>query len=200
MAKPLILASTSPYKKKLLQRLNISFTCASPSTNEQPLNNEQPKLLALRLAEEKALDVAKKNPETIIIGSDQVGDHKGSILNKPGNFDQAFKQLSAQSGQTVYFHSAVSVVMVESSSKINQETRVNTTKVVFNDLTRQQIEDYLNVEQPFDCAGSFKSEGLGISLFSSIESNDPTSLIGLPLIELCKILKNYDAINSNKLD
>jgi septum formation protein len=192
MAKPLILASTSAYKKKLLQRLNIGFTCASPCTNEEPLSNEQPHLLAMRLAQEKALEVAKLHPETIIIGSDQVGDHNGSILNKPGDFDQAFTQLSAQSGQTVYFHSAVSVVLAQRDCQIKKDTRVNTTKVVFNDLTSQQIEDYLNIEQPFDCAGSFKSEGLGISLFSSIESNDPTSLIGLPLIELCNILKNYD--------
>ena len=191
MAKPLILASTSPYKKKLLERLNISFTCASPNTNEQPIRNEQPQSLAIRLAQEKALAVAKHHPEAIIIGSDQVGEHKGNILNKPGNFDQAFKQLSAQSGQTVYFHSAIALASTLKTGEISKKTALNTTKVVFKELTNQQIEHYLKTEQPFDCAGSFKSEGLGISLFKSIESNDPTSLIGLPLIPLCSILEDF---------
>jgi septum formation protein len=192
MVKPLILASTSVYKKKLLERLNIGFTCASPKTNEEPISNEQPQSLAMRLAKEKALVVAKSHPEAIIIGSDQVGEHNGNILNKPGNFDQAFKQLSAQSGQTVYFHSAVAVAYTCKTGETSIETAINSTKVVFKDLTPQQIEDYLKIEQPFDCAGSFKSEGLGISLFNSIDSNDPTSLIGLPLIELCNILKKHN--------
>ena len=191
MAKPLILASTSPYKKKLLKRLKISFTCASPNTNEQPTSNEKPQALALRLAQEKALAVAKSHPEAIIIGSDQVGQHNGNILNKPGNFDHAFKQLSAQSGQTVYFHSAIAVVSTLKTGEISKKTALNTTKVVFKGLTNQQIEHYLKSEQTFDCAGSFKSEGLGISLFSRIESSDPTSLIGLPLISLCSILEDF---------
>lgn len=197
MAKPLILASTSAYKKKLLERLKISFTCVSPSTSEEPINNERPQSLALRLAQEKAIAVAKLHPEAIVIGSDQVGDHNGSILGKPGNFDQAFKQLRAQSGQTIYFHSAISVVITGENGELTKETRLNTTKVVFKALTSQQIEDYLNIEKPFDCAGSFKSEGLGISLFASIVSDDPTSLVGLPLIEVCNILQNYNLTISN---
>jgi len=132
-----------------------------------------------------------------VIGSDQVGDHNGSILGKPGNFDQAFKQLRAQSGQTIYFHSAISVVITGENGELTKETRLNTTKVVFKALTSQQIEDYLNIEKPFDCAGSFKSEGLGISLFASIVSDDPTSLVGLPLIEVCNILQNYNLTISN---
>lgn len=200
MARPLILASTSPYKKKLLERLNIRFTCASPNTNEEPKRNELPQSLAMRLAQEKALAVAKLHPEAIIIGSDQVGDHNGSILGKPRNFDQAFQQLSAQSGQTIYFHSAVSVINTSENGELTKETRLNTTKVVFKALTSQQIEHYLNIEKPFDCAGSFKSEGLGISLFASIDSDDPTSLIGLPLIEVCNILQNYNVKIPNILD
>ena len=193
MVKPLILASTSVYKKKLLERLNIGFTCASPFTNEEPISNEQPKPLALRLAKEKALAVLKCQPEAVIIGSDQVGEYNSSILSKPGNYDQAFKQLSIQSGKTIFFHSAIAVASTLTTGETSIETAINSTKVVFKDLTPQQIEDYLKIEQPFDCAGSFKSEGLGISLFSSINSSDPTSLIGLPLIELCNILKNHKA-------
>ena len=114
----------------------------------------------MRLAQEKAFAVAKLHPEAIVIGSDQVGDHNGSILGKPGNFDQAFKQLRAQSGQTIYFHSAISVVITGENGELTNETRLNTTKVVFKALTSQQIEDYLDIEKPFDCAGSFKSRGL----------------------------------------
>lgn len=154
------------------------------------MRNELPQSLATRLAQEKALAVAKLHPEAIIIGSDQVGDHNGSIVGKPRNFDQAFQQLCAQSGQTIYFHSAVSVLNTSEKGELMKETRLNTTKVVFKALTSQQIEHYLNIEKPFDCAGSFKSEGLGISLFASINSDDPTSLIGLPLIEVCNILQN----------
>ncbi|MFL2531793.1 MAG: Maf family protein [Porticoccaceae bacterium] len=188
MTASLVLASTSPYKKILLERLKIPFSCVSPNTDEQPKLNENPEALALRLAEEKALAVADANPNTIIIGSDQVGELNGNILGKPGNFDQAFSQLSAQSGETVYFHSAISVARTLKNGEITHKTTVNTTTVVFKPLSSFQIENYLKQDQPYNCAGSFKSEGLGISLFESINTNDPSSLVGLPLIDLCKLL------------
>ena len=188
MAAPLVLASSSPYKKMLLERLRIPFTCVSPNTDEQSKLNEKPEALALRLAQEKAMAVADANPNAIIIGSDQVGELNGKILGKPGNFDQAFRQLSAQSGETVYFHSAISVARIQKNGEITHKTRVNTTTVDFKQLSSLQIENYLKQDQPYNCAGSFKSEGLGISLFSSINTNDPSSLVGLPLIDLCKLL------------
>lgn len=172
----------------LLERLGIPFSCVSPNTDEQPKLNEKPEALALRLAQEKALAVADVNPNAIIIGSDQVGELNGKILGKPGNFDQAFSQLSAQSGETVYFHSAISVARTQKNGEITHKTTVNTTTVVFKPLSSFQIENYLKQDQPYNCAGSFKSEGLGISLFSSINTNDPSSLVGLPLIDLCKLL------------
>lgn len=197
MTAPLVLASTSPYKKMLLERLKIPFDCVSPNTDEEPKLNEKPEALALRLAKEKALAVADTKPNAIIIGSDQVGELNGKILGKPGNFDQAFKQLSAQSGETVYFHSAVSVVRVLENADITHNTMVNTTTVIFKQLSSLQIENYLKQDQPYNCAGSFKSEGLGISLFSSINTNDPSSLVGLPLIDLCKLLAMHGLVIPN---
>ena len=182
----------------LLERLNISFTCESPNTNEQPLPNEAPKALAIRLAKAKALAVLATNPNTIVIGADQVGELNGTILGKPEHFDQARHQLSQQSGQTVYFHSAVSVVKTLTSGEIANKSTINTTRVVFKQLPTIQIENYLLQEKPYDCAGSFKSEGLGISLFSSINSDDPTSLVGLPLINLYSMLEEYGLTASNK--
>lgn len=197
MAKPLILASTSIYKKNLLERLNISFSCVSPNINEKPLPNETPKSLAIRLAEEKALAVLDTNPSAMVIGSDQVGELNAMIMGKPGNFDQARHQLAQQSGQTVYFHSAISVIKTLAGGKTVNKSTINTTQVVFKQLSTIQIENYLHQEKPFDCAGSFKSEGLGISLFSSINSDDPTSLVGLPLINLYSTLEEYGLTTSN---
>lgn len=198
MAEPLILASTSIYKKILLERLRINFTCVSPNTNEKPLPNEAPKALAIRLAEAKALAVLATNPSAMVIGADQVGELNGTILGKPGHFDQARHQLTQQSGQTVYFHSAISVVKTLANGEIAKKSTINTTRVVFKQLSTIQIENYLHQEKPFDCAGSFKSEGLGISLFSSINSDDPTSLVGLPLITLHSMLEEYGLTASNK--
>jgi MAF protein len=198
MTASLVLASTSPYKKMLLERLKIPFSCVSPNTDEQPNLNEKPEALALRLAKEKALAVTDANPNAVIIGSDQVGELNGKILGKPGNFDQAFSQLSAQSGETVYFHSAISVARTLKNGEITHKTTVNTTTVVFKQLSSLQIENYLKQDQPYNCTGSFKSEGLGISLFSSINTNDPSSLVGLPLIDLCKLLEIH-GINIPKL-
>jgi septum formation protein len=192
MAHHLILASTSRYKKMLMERLKTPFTCAAPNTKEQAMPNESAKSLAIRLAKEKALAVLALNPNSIIIGSDQVGEIKGKILGKPGTFDKAVAQITYQSGQKVYFHSAICVVKKDKMGEISLQSKINTTEVEFKILSQQQIKRYLKAEQPYDCAGSFKSEGLGISLFRSINSNDPTSLIGLPLIDLCSILESYD--------
>lgn len=194
MAHPVILASTSAYKKMLLERLKIPFTCVAPNTEEQAMLNETAKALASRLAKNKALAVLALHPDSIIIGSDQVGEIKGNILGKPHTFDNAVAQISNQSGQKVYFHSAIYVVKQDEMGKIIHKSTINTTVVQFKTLSQSQIKRYLKSEQPFDCAGSFKSEGLGIRLFSSINSNDPTSLIGLPLIDLCTILESYEVI------
>ena len=192
MAHPVILASTSAYKKMLLERLKIPFTTVAPNTIEQAKPNETPIELASRLAKDKALAVLALHPDAVIIGSDQVGEVKGGILSKPHTFDNAVAQISNQSGQKVFFHSAISVVSRDNMGEIVHKSALNTTIVQFKTLSQSQIETYLKAEQPFDCAGSFKSEGLGISLFSSINSNDPTSLVGLPLIDLCTILESYE--------
>jgi len=191
MTQPLILASTSPYKKMLLERLQLEFSCQSPQVDETPHNGEHPSAMAQRLAEQKALAVATKFPNALVIGADQVADLNGKILGKPGNHQRAAAQLSAQSGQKMQFHCAISVVQQLSNGKILKQTRVNTTEVQFRTLNQQQIDNYLHSDQPYNCAGSFKVEALGISLFSSVNSNDPSSLIGLPLIDLCSILADY---------
>ena len=191
MTQPLILASTSTYKKRLLQRLQLEFTCESPETDETPLDGESPAALAYRLAEQKAYAVAAKFPNTLVIGADQVADLDGKIMGKPRNHHRAFMQLSAQSGKKVRFHSGISVVKTLENGKTIKNTKVNTTDVQFRTLSEQQIERYLKIEQPYDCAGSFKSEALGIGLFLSVDNNDPSSLIGLPLIDLCSILLDY---------
>lgn len=175
-----------------MERLKTPFTCVAPNTKEQAMPNESAKSLAIRLAKEKALAVLPHYPDSIVIGSDQVGESRGKILGKPGTFDKAVAQITDQSGQKVYFHSAICVVMQDKMGEISHQSKISTTEVQFKTLSQQQIKRYLKEEQPYDCAGSFKSEGLGISLFSSIKSNDPTSLIGLPLIDLCSILESYD--------
>jgi len=192
MTQQLILASTSTYKKNLLERLKISFGSISPEIEETQNYGELPKDMAQRLAESKAKAVSILNPNKLVLGTDQTGELKGKVLGKPGSFKQAAKQLAAQSGQTVYFHSAISVVKTLDNGEMSKTTKLNTTKVTFRDLSKQHIETYLKIEKPYDCAGSFKSEGLGITLFRSIDTNDPTSLIGLPLIDLCSILKEFE--------
>ena len=191
MTQPLILASTSTYKKRLLQRLQLEFTCESPETDERPLEGESPIAMAYRLAEEKARAVSIKFPNTLVIGADQVADLDGEIIGKPTNHQRAVMQLNAQSGKKVRFHSGISVVKTLENGKTIKKTKVNTTDVQFRTLSEQQIERYLKIEQPYDCAGSFKSEALGIGLFQSVDNNDPSSLIGLPLIELCSMLQDY---------
>lgn len=187
----LILASSSSYRKSLLHRLNIEFSCSSPDVDESALAGEPAMALAERLALVKAQTVASKFPNTVVIGADQVAELNGTILGKPGNHQQAVKQLTAQAGQSVLFHSGLAVVRIQADGEMQQHSLINTTEVTFRPLSKAQIEQYLLTEQPYDCAGSFKAEGLGISLFTAVNSNDPTSLIGLPLMDLCSVLPQF---------
>ena len=182
----LILGSTSRYRKELLSRLQIPFETAAPDVDETPHINESPKDLALRLALAKARAVALKNPEAIVIGSDQVADLEGAPLGKPGNHTNATLQLQRMRGKTVIFQTALSVVCIATGY---QRTDLAEVKVKFRDLSDAEIESYLRAEEPYDCAGSAKSEGLGIALLDSIENDDPTALIGLPLIRTCQMLR-----------
>ena len=187
----LILASSSSYRKSLLQRLNIEFSCSSPDVDESALAGEPATALAERLALVKAQTIASQFPNTVVVGADQVAELNGTILGKPGNHQQAVKQLTAQAGKRVLFHSGLAIVRIQADGEMQQHSLINTTEVTFRPLSQKQIEQYLLTEQPYDCAGSFKAEGLGISLFTAINSNDPTSLIGLPLIDLCSALPQF---------
>ena len=188
----LILASSSIYRKELLQRLNLEFSCYSPAIDEAAYPGELPEALAIRLAEEKARTVAERFPNAVAIGADQVAELNGEFLGKPGSHDRAKEQLMAQAGKTVLFHSGLALVQQQPDGSFKEHCIVDTTSVTFRQLSAGQIEAYLQAEQPYDCAGSFKAEGLGISLFSEVRSNDPSSLIGLPLIRLCSGLKRFD--------
>jgi len=184
--RPLILGSTSRYRKELLNRLRIPFETASPDVDETPHSNESPKDLALRLALAKARAVALKHPEAIVIGSDQVADLEGTPLGKPGNHANAILQLQRMRGKTVIFQTALSVVCIATGY---ERTDLAEVKVKFRDLSDAEIETYLRAEEPYDCAGSAKSEGLGIALLDAIDNDDPTALIGLPLIRTCQMLR-----------
>jgi septum formation protein len=183
--KPLILASSSIYRQQLLRRLGIPFTVASPEIDETPLSGEPPPQTALRLAEQKARALAGQFPDALIIGSDQVAVLHGQALGKPGNNDNAVKQLNAASGQTLMFHTALCLL---DSGNGTVQLATATNEVKFRSLTPEQIERYLETEKPYDCAGSAKSEGLGIALIEYIRGDDPNALIGLPLIELTTML------------
>ena len=184
--RPLILGSTSRYRKELLNRLRIPFETASPDVDETPHSNESPKDLALRLALAKARAVALKYPEAVVIGSDQVADLEGMPLGKPGNHTNAILQLQRMRGKTVIFQTALSVVCIATGY---ERTDLAEVKVKFRDLSDAEIETYLRAEEPYDCAGSAKSEGLGIALLDAIDNDDPTALIGLPLIRTCQMLR-----------
>jgi septum formation protein len=184
--RPLILGSTSRYRKELLNRLRIPFETASPDVDETPHSNESPKDLALRLALAKARAVALKYPEAVVIGSDQVADLEGTPLGKPGNHANAILQLQRMRGKTVIFQTALSVVCIATGY---ERTDLAEVKVKFRDLSDAEIETYLRAEEPYDCAGSAKSEGLGIALLDAIDNDDPTALIGLPLIRTCQMLR-----------
>ena len=184
--RPLILGSTSPYRRELLQRLQIPFDVAAPDVDETPLPDETPRALAERLALAKAHAVASAFPGAVVIGSDQVADLNGLPLGKPGSHERAVIQLRQMRGQTVIFQTAVAVVCLESGF---EQSSLVAVRVKFRDLSDSEIENYLRAEQPYDCAGSAKSEGLGIALLESIENDDPTALVGLPLIRTCKMIQ-----------
>jgi septum formation protein len=184
-SRTLILGSSSRYRKELLSRLNIPFEVAAPEVDETPRLNETPRDLALRLALAKARAVASKYPEAVVIGSDQVADLEGQALGKPGNHANAVKQLQCMRGKTVIFQTALSVICLATGF---EQTDLATVKVRFRDLTDAEIESYLQAEEPYDCAGSAKSEGLGIALLAAIDNDDPTALVGLPLIRTCHML------------
>ena len=184
--RPLLLGSTSVYRRELLQRLRLPFTVAAPAVDETPLPSEPPAQLAQRLALAKAHAVATLHPEAVVIGSDQVADLAGQPLGKPGDHARATAQLQRMRGHTVVFHTAVAVVCHASGFV---QTDLAPVRVRFRELSDAEIERYLRAEQPYDCAGSAKSEGLGISLLEAIDSDDPTALIRLPLIRTCRLLR-----------
>lgn len=182
----LILASTSTYRKELLARLRLPFATIAPEVDEASLPHEAPKALAARLALAKAQAVAARHPQAVVIGSDQVADLNGAPLGKPGTVEKAVAQLQAMSGQTVIFHTAVAVVRQQTSFVAQDTAQV---RVQFRVLSEAEIRRYVAAEMPLDCAGSAKSEGLGIALLERIDSDDPTALIGLPLIRTAHMLR-----------
>lgn len=186
-APALILASTSPYRRQLLERLGLPFTSAAPDIDERPRPGESPQVLVLRLAEAKARAIASTHPNALVIGSDQVACIDKDILGKPGDRACAIAQLERASGRTVVFQTGLCLLDTVSG---RAQTLVEPFRVHFRHLDRRQIEGYLDREQPFDCAGSFKSEGLGIALFERLEGDDPNTLIGLPLIRLVSLLES----------
>jgi septum formation protein len=184
-AQKLILASTSKYRKELLTRLGIPFTCVDPGVDERALTGESPMAMALRLAKAKALAISQIEPNAWVIGSDQVVDLQGVAMGKPDDHAKALKQLQLLRGHTVQFHTAVCLA----KGPISQVMNV-ITEVTFRDLDDATLNAYLLAETPYDCAGSAKSEGLGICLLEKVQSDDPTALIGLPLITICTFLRN----------
>jgi septum formation protein len=182
----IILASTSPYRKRLLERLGVAFHCLPPDIDESPLHGEPPQAMARRLAQAKAQAIADIYPKSLVIGSDQVASLDGGVMGKPGNHKAAAAQLRASSGREVKFYTGLALIC---SERQLQRTHVELFTAHFRSLTDQQINDYLQREQPFDCAGSFKVEGLGIALFTGLQGNDPSSLEGLPLIALVALLE-----------
>lgn len=187
MNSPLILASTSTYRRELFSRLQIPFTTQSPEVDETPLPHESPEALALRLGLAKARAVAERFPGAVVIGSDQVADLDGAPIGKPGSHEKAVAQLHAMSGRSVVFQTAVAVV--RTGDQPFEEVTIHPVRVQFRVLSDDDIEQYLRLEPAYDCAGSAKSEGLGITLLEAIESRDPTALIGLPLIDTCRLLR-----------
>jgi septum formation protein len=193
----LILGSSSPFRAEILTKLGLPFITASPDIDESPLACEQAEQLVQRLSEQKAYKIAESYPNALIIGSDQVAVLDGVILGKPGNHDNAVKQLTAASGKTVKFLTGLALL---NSQTGRIQSVVETFDVGFKTLSASQIDFYLRQEQPYQCAGSFKSEGFGISLFSKLHGNDPNSLIGLPLIRLINLLEaeGIDVLQPNQ--
>jgi septum formation protein len=186
----IVLASTSPYRRELLERLRLPFTVAAPDVDERARPGELPGKTALRLAQAKAQAVAARNPDAIVIGSDQVADVDGSALSKPGSHDAALAQLTRMQGHAVVFHTAVAVIAPGHDPQFDEVPTV----VRFRRLPTDRLEAYLRAEQPYDCAGAAKIEALGIVLVESLQSDDPTALIGLPLIRLTSMLANCGVV------
>jgi septum formation protein len=182
----LILASTSPYRRELLQRLRLPFEVRAPEVDESAQPDERPPELALRLGLAKAQAVAAGQPEAVIIGSDQVAELDGDPIGKPGDHARAVAQLQRMSGREVSFHTSVAVVCAATGFA---QARLASVRVAFRALSDAEIEHYLRAEQPYDCAGSAKCETLGIALLAAIDSDDPTALVGLPLIRTCEMLR-----------
>jgi len=182
----LILASTSRYRRELLDRLRLAFDVVSPQVDETPLPGEAPAALARRLAAAKAAAVAAQHPDAVVIGSDQVAELDGTAIGKPGTHERAVQQLRLMRGRSVVFHTAVAVAHAAAG---HAGAALAPVTVRFRALTDAEIEHYLRTEQPYDCAGSAKCETLGIALLESIESDDPTALVGLPLIRTCALLR-----------
>jgi MAF protein len=186
--KTLVLGSTSSFRKTILEKLKLPFYCAKPNIDETEHKGESPQALVERLAIEKAKAVRSKYPNALIIGSDQIAVCEGEILGKPHNFDNAMLQLSKFSGKRIIFYTGLSVYDSENNKTLSI---VEPFTVHFNLLSETDINNYLKAEQPYNCAGSFKSEGLGICLFNKLEGDDPNTLIGLPLIQLVSLLKQH---------
>lgn len=186
-SQPIVLASTSVYRGELLSRLRIPFQTAAPDVDETPRQGESARDTSLRLSHEKALGVAAHHPDALIIGSDQVALLDGEQLGKPGNHGNAVRQLESMRGKTVVFYTALTLLNAH-TGKVQSAVAEN--RVTFRSLSDEEIENYLRLEQPYNCAGSAKSEGLGIALIQKMEGDDPNALIGLPLILLIDMLRN----------
>ncbi len=182
----LVLGSTSPFRRQLLEKLGLPFDTASPETDETPLQGETPEQLVARLAEAKARAVSSQYPEALIIGSDQVAVNDGEILGKPHTHDKAMEQLRNASGKQVRF---LTGLCLYNAATDHAQVEVVPFDVIFRDLSDEMIDNYLKAETPYNCAGSFKSEAMGIALFDRLEGEDPNTLIGLPLIRLVRMLE-----------
>jgi septum formation protein len=182
----IVLGSSSPYRRELLSRLRLPFDIELPEVDETPRAHEAPRDIAVRLAVEKARAVARRNPDAAVIGSDQVADLDGEPLGKPGTHERAVEQLRRMSGKVVVFQTAVAVVCEANGF---EQVDIAPVRVTFRQLGDEEIENYLQAEKPYDCAGSARSEGLGIAILESIESDDPSALVGLPLIRTCRMLR-----------
>ncbi|MDI3326244.1 nucleoside triphosphate pyrophosphatase [Pontibacterium granulatum] len=183
----LVLASSSPFRRQILDKLNLDYECRSPNIDESPLINEKAIQLVERLAIAKAQAVAETYPDALIIGSDQVAVINGKIIGKPHDHEKAVQQLKSASGNAVTFYTGLAL---HNSTTGNTQSEVVPFSVHFRELNDTMIENYLQAEQPYNCAGSFKSEGMGIALFDKLEGDDPNTLIGLPLIRLIRMLEN----------
>ncbi|WP_064791552.1 Maf family protein [Shewanella woodyi] len=199
MSSRLILASTSPFRQQLLTKLNIPFDTCSPDIDETPKEGEAPDALVMRLAQSKAIKGASGHSQALVIGSDQVAVINGRIVGKPLTHEKAVEQLTQASNQIITFYTGLSLHNISTGLS---DTRIETFKVHFRELTQAQIEYYLQTEQPYFCAGSFKCEGLGIALFTQLEGKDPNTLVGLPLITLIDMLskQGYQVLSKNLVD